>query len=356
MTIGIVPLWLELLEARTSPLSDVNLPLKSEKGAVAAEFSSKVPRVRRIPCDAGGGDRFDIEKTRVTCFSVSIYTCAGSARDILNSPERSFTIAENVMVYHITSGGMNDDGAIKSVFNAFEIVEVLSFSGGLTASGLADELDIPVSTAHNYLNTLTQTGFVVREENRYFPSTRFLEIGERRRQRMAVVKAASSELPNLAEETGEHISLMIEENGMGVLISLDKGNEAINIDAFRGVRMPLHTVAPGKAILSELPEERVEEIIDQHGLDWVTKNTITDRDRLYEELERTRERGYAVDKGERMSGMTCIAAPVLDRNDEVRAAVCVCSPSHRVDDDRFEEITKAVQRSANVVQVNLDYS
>ncbi|MHC3437683.1 IclR family transcriptional regulator [Natrialbaceae archaeon A-gly3] len=251
---------------------------------------------------------------------------------------------------------MNDDGAIKSVHNAFEIVEVLSFSGGLTASGLADELELPVSTAHNYLTTLTQTGFVVREGNRYFPSTRFLEIGERRRQRMAVVKAASSELPNLAAETGEHISLMIEENGMGVLISLDTGTEAINIDAFRGVRMPLHAVAPGKAILSELPEERVEEIIDQHGLEWMTKNTITDRERLSEELEETRERGYAVDEGERMSGMTCIAAPVLDRNDAVRGAVCVCSPSHRVDDDRFEEITKAVKRSANVIQVNLDYS
>ena len=252
---------------------------------------------------------------------------------------------------------MDDDGTIKSVIKAFEVVESLSRYGGLTASDLANELDLPVSTAHNYLNSLTQTGFVVRDDLEYRPSTKFLEIGERRRQRMAVVRAAESELPKLAETTGEHISLMIEENGLGVLISLDEGEEAINIDAFRGVRMPLHTVAPGKAILAELPHERVEEILDQHGLERMTKNTITDRDELYEELERTRERGYAIDDGERMSGMTCISAPVLDMRDEVRAAVCVCSPSYRIDDEEsLEEVAMAVKRSANVVQVNLDYS
>lgn len=254
-------------------------------------------------------------------------------------------------------GVMDDDGTIKSVVKAFEIVESLSRHGGLTASNVADELDLPVSTAHNYLRSLTRTGFVVRDDLEYRPGTKFLEIGERRRQRMAVVRAAESELPKLAETTGEHISLMIEENGLGVLISLDEGDEAINIDAFRGVRMPLHTVAPGKAILAQSPRERVDEILDRHGLEPMTRNTIADRDELYEELDRIRERGYAIDVGERMSGMTCIAAPVLDMNDEVQASVCVCSPSYRIDDEpSLEEVAKAVQRSANVIQVNLDYS
>ena len=58
-----------------------------------------------------------------------------------------------------------------------------------------------------------------------------------------------------------------------------------------------------------------------------------------------------------MTEMTCITAPILDMNDQVRAAVCVCSPSHRVDDDdRIDETVEAARRSANVIQVNLDYS
>lgn len=253
---------------------------------------------------------------------------------------------------------MGEDGTIQSLVKGFEIVEMLSRRGGLTVSEVADELDMPVSTSHNYLESLTQTGFVNREEGRiYRPNTKFLEIGERRRQRMPVVRAAADELSELAETTGEHVSLMIEENGLGVLITLEKGETAIDIDAFHGVNMPLHTVAPGKAILSHLSRDRIEVILDRHGLERITKHTITDRDRLFEELNRIREQGYAVDRGERMTGMTCIAVPVLDMNDQIRASVCVCSPSHRVEsDDRLDEIVNAVRRSANVIQVNLDYS
>lgn len=252
---------------------------------------------------------------------------------------------------------MGDDSTIQSVVRGFEIVETLSLAGGLTVSEVAEELDMPVSTTHNYLESLRKTGFVVQTDQQYRPSTRFLEVGGRRRQRMPIVRAAADELPKLASATGEHVSLMIEENGKGVLITLEKGDEAIDINAFNGVRMPLHSVAPGKAILSELSRERVEEILDRHGLEQVTRETVTDRDELFEQLERTRERGYAIDEGERMSGMTCIAVPVLDMNGDVRASVCVCSPSHRVDDeDRIDEIVTAVQRSANVIQVNLDYS
>lgn len=252
---------------------------------------------------------------------------------------------------------MTNDGTIQSVIKAFEIINVLSLSGGQTVSELANELDLPVSTTHNYLDSLSQTEFVVQDGRIYHPSTKFLEIGERRRQRMSVVKAAAEELPELAETTGEHVSLMIEENGLGVLITLEKGEDAIDIDAFHGVRTSLHTVAPGKAILSYLPQSRVKEILDQHGIEQMTKHTVTDRERLYEQLSQIREQGYAIDRGERMSGMTCIAVPILDMNDRVRAAVCVCSPSHRVDDDdRVDEIVKAVERSANVIQVNLDYS
>lgn len=252
---------------------------------------------------------------------------------------------------------MAENGTIQSLVRGFEIVEVLSRRGGLTVSELATDLDMPVSTCHNYLESLAQTGFVVRMDGVYRPSTKFLEVGERRRQRMPVVRAASPELSELAEATGEHVSLMVEENGVGVLISLEKGSDAIDIDAFHGVSMPLHTVAPGKAILSHLSRERLEEIIDRHGLERVTKHTITDSDALFQQLERIREQGYAIDRGERMTGMTCIAVPVLDTNDSIRASVCVCSPSHRVESDgRIDEIVNAVQRSANVIQVNLDYS
>jgi len=53
--------------------------------------------------------------------------------------------------------------------------------------------------------------------------------------------------------------------------------------------------------------------------------------------------------------MVCISAPVLDKSDHIRGAICVCGPQSRIDEERREEIADIVKRSANVTQVNLDY-
>jgi len=247
-------------------------------------------------------------------------------------------------------------GSRRTVDRAFEIVDVLAEKGGLRGSDVAEALDLPVSTTHDYLQALVATGYVTKTENVYRTSTRFLEVGQRQRHRRDVFTAARDELETVAQETKEHVTLMIEERGQGVLIAVQEGPDAVSLFAYPGARMPLHATAPGKAILAYLPEERVDDILDEHGLVAVTNRTITDRDTLFEQLETVRERGYAVDDGERIAGMVCIAAPVLDKEDNVQASLCVCGPRSRIDEQRQEEIADVVRRSANVVQVNLDYA
>ncbi|MFW5905346.1 MAG: IclR family transcriptional regulator [archaeon] len=247
-------------------------------------------------------------------------------------------------------------GSIRSVERAFRIVEAVSEAGGLRSSVVADRLDLPGSTVHDYLQALSKTGYVVKTGDTYEISTRFLEIGQRRRHRMDVVQAASDELETVASETDEHVTLMVEEDGQGVLMDVQEGANAVSLFAYPGARMPLHATAPGKAILASLPPERVDEIVDRHGLVAVTNDTITDRSVLREQLERIREQGYAIDDGERIAGMVCVAAPVLDKDERVQASICVCGPRSRLDEARQEAIADVVRRSANVVQVNLDYT
>ena len=105
-----------------------------------------------------------------------------------------------------------------------------------------------------------------------------------------------------------------------------------------------------------MPSERVDEIIDSRGLPALTKHTITDPDQLREELTEIREQGYAVDEGERITGMVLVAAPVLDRNECIRASICVAGPRNRFDEQRQQEISSLVKESANVTQVQIDYA
>ncbi|WP_394337345.1 IclR family transcriptional regulator domain-containing protein, partial [Haloferax marisrubri] len=62
-----------------------------------------------------------------------------------------------------------------------------------------------------------------------------------------------------------------------------------------------------------MDEERRDSIIENYGLAKWTRNTLTKKDELLEELAEIRSRGYALDDGERLVGMRGIATPIRHR-------------------------------------------
>lgn len=251
---------------------------------------------------------------------------------------------------------MSKTTSIQAARTTLEVIERLISLDGAGVSELANDLDKPKSTIYDHLHTLTELNYVRRNEDKYVVTTRLLNLGERARQNMDIYQRAKPEVDSLADETGEHASLVTEENGRGVLLHTARGEQAVNVDTHAGMRIRLHTTAPGKAILAYLPEDYVEEIIEENGLPALTKRTIVDRGELFEELERIRNRGYALDREERIEGMHAVAAPILDRKDVVQGALSIYGPSNRITEAGFEDdLPKQVLRAANIVEINLNY-
>lgn len=252
---------------------------------------------------------------------------------------------------------VTDQLRVKSAATTFEIVDALKMLDHPSVAEIADYVGVPKSTAHDHLSTLVTLEFVVKEANGYRLSARFLEYGGHARENMKVYRVARPAVEQLATETGEHANLMIEEHGLGIFLYKATGDDAVTLDTYPGMRVPLQTTALGKAILAYMPSEAAKRIVREHGLPTVTENTITDPETLFAELEVIRERGYAMDDAERVDGMRCIGAPILDQNDEVLGAVSVSAPMSRMHDDRFEnEIPRRVRSTANVIEVNMTYS
>lgn len=247
------------------------------------------------------------------------------------------------------------EAATQCVERSMRIVEELAEHGEMGVSELSDRMEMPVSTVYDYLQSLAEMGYVIKEDKQYRTTTKFLEIGYKQLLRSPLYNAAASQLEDLATQTGEHVTLMAEENGEGVLLDVREGEKAVDFIAYPGTRVPLHATAPGKAILAHLPEERVESIIESQGLPALTEQTITDAETLRAELADIRTQGYATDDGERIAGMVLIAAPILDRSAQVHGAVCVAGPRNRFDESRRQEIRHIVEEAANVIQVQMDY-
>jgi IclR family acetate operon transcriptional repressor len=247
--------------------------------------------------------------------------------------------------------------AVQSVETAFRIFDALKDLDGAGVSELAARLDIPKSTIHNYLSTLVQEEYVVKDGSSYYIGIRSLEYGAYARVQNDIYRIAKPEVDELAATTGELANLMIEEHGRGSYLHRARGDKAVQVEAHVGTRVPLHSTALGKAILAHFPRERVDEIVDRRGLTAVTPNTITDRAALDDELTQIREEGVAFDNGERITGLRCVATPILSKNDRVLGAISVAGPSNRVRDDRFtEDLPKRVLETANVIKLNVTYS
>lgn len=246
---------------------------------------------------------------------------------------------------------------IKGTERTIQIVESLKAMDGARVTEIADQVGLSKGTVHDYLSTLREHNYVVKEGDEYYVGLGFFEIGEYARNRIQIFHAAKPEVAKLAEETGELANLLYEEHGLGVYLYRERGENAVTLDTHTGKRRYLHNTALGKAILAYMPKRRVDEILNQHGLPQATRQTITERDELYSELEHIEERGYAYCNQERVEGLHCVAAPLRSQKGTVLGAISVAGPSTRIRDERLEEeLPQKVLQAANVIEINTNFS
>ena len=252
---------------------------------------------------------------------------------------------------------MNKEIKINSVKNTIELLDLISHEGTIGVSEAAEEVNMPNSTVHDYLRSLEEMGYLKSTQDGYSLTTRLLDLGARHRLQMDIYETARPEIKKIAKETGEHASLMIEEDGLGILLTTVMGEDAVKVVTQDGTRTPLNATAPGRTILAHLPEERVDEIIDQHGLPAVTQNTITDPEELKSELETIREQKYASEQGEIMDGIRGVGAPIIQRDsDSVLGAISVYGPTSRTKQKQFEDtVPELLIEAANIIELNMSY-
>lgn len=264
-------------------------------------------------------------RSRYNCF-VGVARRAGMAGETADEPAKTI-------------------GAVESTFT---IVEELEEAGAMGVSELAEAVDLPKSTVHVHLQTLTDAGYVRKDGRNYRLSLRFLEVGGRQRQRSKLYQAAKPEVDKLSRATGEVANLGIEEGGKRVLLYTAEEPGGIFDNAPVGEQTYMHWTSLGKAMLAFESDERVEEIVDRHGLPQATEHTITTRDALRTELEETRERGYSIEDEDRRDGVMAFATPIEDPETEVIGAVSVSGPRTRFAENEAD-LVEELQNAANII-------
>ena len=247
---------------------------------------------------------------------------------------------------------------IRTTDTAFDIIELLRREGPIGVTAIADRVDLTKSTVHGHLATLLERGYIVKENGKYALGLRFLDLGMSIRRSDPIFDEARQKMDRLADETGERTQLMVEQNGLGFYLYRAEGGKAVPTDSKIGKPRHLHACASGKALLSAMEDQRVRSIVDERGLPAKTANTITDESVLFEELRTIRDRGYSINRGESVTGLWAIGAPIRNVEHGTLAALSLSGPAHRLqDDNRFEtEFPNKVRATVEEIELNLSYS
>lgn len=244
---------------------------------------------------------------------------------------------------------------VKSVRTTMQLFEALRQHGGVGVTELEEITGISKGTVHNHLSTLREEDYVVKEDGKYYLGFRFLNLAHHAKDRVGIFDLVKQQADKLAAESGEMTIYVREEHGLSTCLYMATGENAFGPPAFVGQRKFLHVSAVGKSILAELPDERVREIIDEHGLQQKTEETITTEDALFEELETVRERGVAFNREESIPGLVGVGAPVTNQQGELAGAMSIIGPKSRLDyEERYEELADMITHSVNVIEINAE--
>lgn len=228
---------------------------------------------------------------------------------------------------------------VKSADRTLLILEHFASSGTRqTLQSLHRELGIPKSSLHGLLRTLESRGWIESDDSgyRFGLGVRALLVGTSYIDSDDVVALTRDVLDRLAGDTGETIHLARLDANEVVYLATRQSVHHLRMFSRVGRRLPAHTTALGKALLASRPDDEVERLLEP-PLRSLTPNTLTDLQDLREELELTRQRGFALDHEENTLGINCFAA-CLPTASPAQDAISISVPLARLNDDRADEL------------------
>ena len=242
---------------------------------------------------------------------------------------------------------------VSSILRALQILECfMDRETEWTLKGLVDHLDLPTTTVFRQVSTLTDRQYLVQD-----PVRKSYRVGPRL-MLLASAILGQSDLRRVARPELEHLSDTVKATiPLSVplehdLFYLDKveTHRSIVCNTQIGGRAPAYATSSGKVMLAGQKAEIIDDYCEWMGRKAkpLTENTITDPEKLRDELVQARLRGYALDNGEIETGLICVAAPVYDMNRKILAAVSISGPDYRMKEDEDFMIREVRQAAENI--------
>lgn len=228
---------------------------------------------------------------------------------------------------------------------------------GLSNAEISRKLQIPKSSASYILRTLEKQAYLNRdaESGKYRVGLKILSLSRGALSGIDVREVALPIMRHLMEKTNLTCHLAILDGPEAVYIEKVEPQGFIRMDTWVGRRMRVHATSVGKSLVAHIPQERLEKILAERGMERRTPKTIHTLPRLLKELEKVRAQGYSVDDEENNMGARCLGAPIFDQGGNIEAALGLSGTINQVNEHTMPRILEALKDAARHISMQLGY-
>jgi DNA-binding IclR family transcriptional regulator len=214
-------------------------------------------------------------------------------------------------------------------------------------SDLARRLGLGKSTVHRLLVTLASEHLVEQDPDtgRYRLGLAVYDLGAAVATGLDLHEAVMPSMEQLRAATGETVQVAVLDGREVVYIERLDSPNTLRLFLEVGRRNWAHCTGTGKLLLAYLSPDELDALLEGWELPRITEHTITDPERLREELKEIRSRGYAQNREESEIGVVSLSGPIRDATGRIRAALSVAGPTPRMD-PLLDRIILAIQEMA----------
>lgn len=205
---------------------------------------------------------------------------------------------------------------------------------------LADKLGFSPATVQRILNHLKAYDFVDQEpgSRQYRLGNIYFQFLHTLQSTYPFTRTAVVFMQRLLSRTKETVHLNVIKNTERVCIDNIESPQNLKATMPVGSRSPLYAGASSKCLLAFSPPSFRDSYLKRVKLKPVTEKTITDIQKLCDELATINKQGYAFSLGEHNPGLGSLSAPVRDHRGMLLASLSLAIPEIRYKDKKYRRI------------------
>lgn len=244
------------------------------------------------------------------------------------------------------------DSNLNTVDKVTMVIEHLSRTrDGCGVNETSRILDLDPSGVYRIMSALQKSEWVRQDSanKKYLPGVKLLEIGVSMLSNLDLRTAGEQYLTELQQVTGESCFLNLHVGSNRIVIDQRLSHHELLYHVPIGRRAPLWLGASSKVIMAYLPPEEIDAIFSK----LTTQKEMIDLNKLRQELDEIRDRGFAISKGELAQGIRGIAAPVFCNGHQVLGSLSTAGPASRVSAAIARKHTPIVKNLARKISLQL---